>query len=60
MNKRTKRSRKPNEQPNHPCCGGVAGLVDYTEETLLELIERRDEHEQFYRDKLAELQKGNN
>ena len=29
--------------------------MDYSEEELLMLIERHDEHEGYYRDKLAEL-----
>jgi hypothetical protein len=32
--------------------------MDYTEELLLELIERHDENEEFYREKLTELQAG--
>ena len=32
--------------------------MNYTEEDLLEFIERHDEHEDFYRQKLAELRAG--
>jgi hypothetical protein len=31
--------------------------MDYTEDTLLELIARNDEHEAFYRQKLRELRR---